>query len=142
MIFNSCPVRVVTGTAAVLNSGFCGFPHYLNTYVPSWRRKRREECSCFKLFSLLFVTSIHSTSELLTTPFNRLEMLYFYALPPFFCPSSFLIIYPIQFALFSLLLCGSLRAILHFPPFLHSFCSLRCDRFIASSKASSPARGI
>jgi len=110
--------------------------------ILTWRRKRGEEGFCFMLSSLFFITPIHSISELLATPFNRLEIVIFLCPPPFFCLLSFLIIYPIQFALFSSLLCGSLRVTLHIPPFLHSFCSLFCDRFIAFSKACSPVREI
>jgi hypothetical protein len=91
--------------------------------IPTWHRIGGEECFCFTLSSLLFITHTHSTSELLATPFNRLEIVIFFPLPPFSAPSSFLIIYPIQFALFFYF--SVVRSELHFifPRFHHSFYS-------------------
>jgi hypothetical protein len=110
--------------------------------VHTWCRIGGEECFCFTLSSLLFITPIHSTSELLAAPIDRLEIVMFFSLHPFSAPSSFLIIYTIQFALFALLLSGSLKVKLHILPFHHPFYSLFCVSFIAFAKVCSPLRGI
>jgi hypothetical protein len=110
--------------------------------IPTRCRIGGEECFCFMLSPLLFITPIHSTSELLATPVNSLLNCYVLLPPSFSAPSSFLIIYPIQFAPFSLLLCGSLTVTLHIPPFHRLFYSLFCVSFIAFPKVCSPVRGI
>ena len=84
--------------------------------ILTWCRKRGKGCFRFTLSSLFFVTPIHSASELLATPFNRLEIVILLCPPSFSAPSSFPIIYPFQFALFSLLLRGLLTVTIHIPP--------------------------
>ena len=84
MILDNCPARFLTGTAAVLNLGFCGFTQYFKTY--SHGVVKEAKGVSVPRFPVYF--SLHPFIQLLNCwqhPSLDLKLLYYYA-PLFSCP--------------------------------------------------------